>query len=71
MGGRRRPQGAILDGRVTQSSKRPLPDSPTSQLQSEEATRRRQLERDISSREVTNSPSRPGKNDSHKRRDRA
>ena len=62
---------SIRSAPATQKSKRPLPDSPTSQLQSEEAARRRQLEREISSREEISSPSRPGKKDSHKRRDRA
>ena len=56
---------------TTQSSKRPHPDSPTSQLQSENAARRRQDPRESPSREETGSSSRHGKKDSHRRRDRA
>ena len=56
---------------ATQNSKRPLPDSPTSQSQSNDPPRRRQHEEEGTSREGTGSSSRPGKKDSHKRRDRA
>ena len=54
-----------------QNSKRPLPDSPTSQSQSNDPPRRRQHEEEGTSREGTGSSSRPGKKDSPKRRDRA
>lgn len=56
---------------ATQSSKRPLPDSPTSQSQPDNATRRRQHERERPSREEMGSSSRSGKKDSHKQRGRA
>lgn len=56
---------------TTQSSKRPLPDSPTSQLQLDNPTRRRQHVRETPSREEIGSSSRSGKKDSHKQRSRA
>lgn len=55
---------------ATQNSKRPLPDSPSSQSQSDDSTRRSQHEGESPSREQISSSSRPGKKDSHKRRDR-
>ena len=57
--------------RATQTSKRRLPDSPTSQTQSNDPQRRRQHEEEGPRREATGSPSRSGKKDSHRRRDRA
>ena len=54
-----------------QRTKRPLPDSPTSQLQSEVSTRRRQDEMERPRRrDDKGSPSRSGR-DLHRRRDRA
>ena len=56
---------------ATQGSKRSLPDSPTSQTQSNDPPRRRQHEEEGPSRLATGSSSRSGKKDSHRRRDRA
>ena len=72
------PEGMVLDrsarplghSPATQNPKRPLPDSPTSQSQSDDSTTRRQHEGQRPSREETGSSSRHGKKDSHKRRDR-
>lgn len=56
---------------VTQSSKRPLPDSPTSAFQPVNTPRRRQHVREKSSREELGSPSNSGRQDSTNRRSRA
>ena len=52
-------------------SKRPLPESPPSQSQSDNTTRRRRRLREEPSSEDMDPPSRPGKKDSHRQRGRA
>ena len=61
--------GASAPG--TGSTKRPLPDSPTSPLQPDNTARRRQHEGDIGSRGEMSSSSRSRKEHSHKQRGRA